>query len=48
MQPKSSVVIDEKAFQVMKRTMRNMAVPYRERVKTRNTVRRCLNRSASS
>ncbi|EFM12351.1 Radical SAM domain protein [Paenibacillus curdlanolyticus YK9] len=33
MQPKSSVVIDEKAFQVMKRTMRNMAVPYRERVK---------------
>jgi radical SAM protein with 4Fe4S-binding SPASM domain len=33
MQPKSSVVIDEKNFQVMKRTMRNMAVPYRERVK---------------
>ncbi|WP_159886788.1 radical SAM/SPASM domain-containing protein [Paenibacillus puerhi] len=33
MQPKSSVVIDEKAFDIMKRTMRNMAVPYRERVK---------------
>ncbi|QWU13145.1 radical SAM additional 4Fe4S-binding SPASM domain-containing protein [Paenibacillus sophorae] len=33
MQPKSSVVIDEGSFEVMKRTMRNMAVPYRERLK---------------
>ncbi|UUZ96890.1 radical SAM protein [Paenibacillus sp. P25] len=33
MQPKSSVTIDKQAFEIMKRTMRNMAVPYRERVK---------------
>lgn len=33
MQPKSSVVMDDKAFDLMKRTMRNMAVPYRERLK---------------